>query len=192
MRLNADTELRAGYLYGRVDLERGIGSEILPEFGGLERRTHILLRHDTQTSPFAPANGLLGGVEYRYWDRNPIREGGFSQLDGRASVFHTVRSKDRVFVQFGGGTSFGTAAPVPYKFTLGGLFRLSGYENDEFRGDHYLLGGAGYMLGIGRLPDLIGGPDVCDVGRSMRDRPSTRGMRHRDAPALASDSPWTR
>ena len=27
---------------------------------------------------------------------------------------------------------------------------------------------------------------------SMRDRPSTRGMRHRDAPALASDSPWTR
>ena len=64
VRLNADTELRAGYIYGRVDLERGIGSEILPEFGGLERRTHILLRHDSQTSPFAPASGLLGGIEY--------------------------------------------------------------------------------------------------------------------------------
>ncbi len=158
VRLNEDTELRAGYIYGRVDLERGIGSEILPEFGGLERRTHILLRHDSQTSPFAPISGLLGGIEYRYWDHNPIREGGFGQLEGRGSLFYRVRRRDRVFVQFGGGTSFGAGAPVPYKFTLGGLYRLSGYENDEFRGDHYLLAGAGYMYGLGRLPDLIGGP----------------------------------
>ena len=71
VRLNADAELRAGYLYGRVDLERGIGSEILPEFGGLERRTHILLRHDSQTSPFAPTSGVLGGIEYSVLGSQP-------------------------------------------------------------------------------------------------------------------------
>ena len=163
VRLNADTELRAGYIFGRVDVERGIGAPILPEFGGLERRTHVLLRHDSQTSPFAPTRGLLGVVEYSYWDRNPIREGGFSQLEGRSSLFHSVGRRDRVFVQFAGGTSFGDGAPIPYKFTLGGLYRLSGYENDEFRGDHYLLAGAGYMKGLGRLPDFIGGPIYATV-----------------------------
>ena len=173
-------------LFGRVDVERGIGSVILPEFGGLERRTHILLRHDSQTSPFAPASGLLGGVEYSSWDRNPIGTGGFSQLEGRGSLFHTVRSKDRVFVQFGGGTSFGTTAPVPYKFTLGGLFRLSGYENDEFRGDHYLLarGRLYEAVSVGCRTSSAAG--CMRRWLSTRDRRSTRGMRHRDAPALAS------
>lgn len=40
---------------------------------------------------------------------------------------------------------------------------MSGYENDQFRGDHYLLAGAGYLKGIGRLPDLLGGPIYATV-----------------------------
>jgi NTE family protein len=179
VRLNADTELRAGYIFGRVDVERGIGAAILPEFSGLERRTHVLLRHDSQSRPFAPSSGLLAVVEYSYWDRNPIREGGFGQLDGRSSVFHAIGTRDRVFAQFSAGTSFGANAPVPYKFALGGLYRLSGYENDEFRGDHYLLAGAGYMKGIGRLPDLLGGPifatAAIDVGSAFDTWDAARG-----------------
>ena len=53
--------------------------------------------------------------------------------------------------------------PVAYKFTLGGLYKLSGYENDEFRGNHYMLLGAGYLKRIGRLPDLLGGPMYVSV-----------------------------
>ena len=191
VRLNEDTELRAGYIYGRVDLERGIGSEILPEFGGLERRTHILLRHDSQTSPFAPISGLLGGIEYRYWDHNPIREGGFGQLEGRGSLFYRVRSRDRVFVQFGGGTSFGAGAPVPYKFTLGGLYRLSGTRTMSFEGTTIFSPAQATCM-------VSAGSRTSSADRSTRrscstrDLPSTHGMPPRDAPALASDSPWIR
>ncbi len=77
VRLNADTELRAGYIFGRVDVERGIGALILPEFGGLERRTHVLLRHDSQTGPFAPAGGLLAVVEYLVLGSQPDPAGRF-------------------------------------------------------------------------------------------------------------------
>jgi len=179
VRLNADTELRAGYVFGRVDVERGIGAAILPEFAGLERRSHILLRHDSQTSPFAPSKGLLAVVEYSYWDRNPIREGSFGQLDARSSVFHAVGRGDRIFAHFSAGTSFGTHVPVPYKFALGGLYRLSGYENDQFRGDNYLLAGAGYLRRLGRLPDLLGGPIYAtlaiDVGSAFDTWDAARG-----------------
>ena len=179
VRLNADTELRVGYIFGRVDVERGIGALILPEFGGLERRTHVLLRHDSQTGPFAPARGLLAVVEYSHWDRNPSLPGTFDQLDGRSSLFHSLGRRDRVFVQFSAGTSFGDVVPVSYKFALGGLYRLSGYENDEFRGDHYLLAGAGYLKGLGRLPDFIGGPIYAtvtmDVGSAFDTWDAARG-----------------
>ena len=68
---------------------------------------------------------------------------------------------------------------MPYKFALGGLYRLSGYENDEFRGDNYLLAGAGYLKRLGRLPDLLGGPIYAtvtmDVGSAFDTWDAARG-----------------
>ena len=36
--------------------------------------------------------------------------------------------------------------------------RLGAYDLGEFRGDHYAVVTAGYLRGIGRLPDFLGGP----------------------------------
>ena len=93
VRLNADSELRAGYLFGRVDVERGIGALILPEFGGLERRTHILLRHDSQTGPFAPTRACWRPSSTGTGIATRFGTGGFSQLDGRASLFYAVAQR---------------------------------------------------------------------------------------------------
>ena len=164
LRVSADSELRVGYTFGRVEAERGIGAVILPEFAGAERNTHILYRHDGQTSAFAPSRGLLAITQLVFWDRNPTAPDlNFAQFDAKGSYFRTVNRLDRVYIQYGAGTSFGTDVPIAYKFTLGGLYKLSGYENDEFRGNHYLLFGGGYLKRIGRLPDLLGGPMYLSV-----------------------------
>ncbi len=192
VRLNADTELRAGYLYGRVDLERGIGSEILPEFGGLERRTHILLRHDTQTSPFAPASGLLGGVEYLV--------PGITIPSGRAASASSMAE---------GRCSIPCAARIVCSCSLAAGRRLARQRRFPTSSRSADCSGcpATRTTSFEGTTIFLAVPATCSVSAgsrtssaagclqrwySMRDRPSTRGMRHRDAPALASDSPWTR
>ncbi|HSE41421.1 MAG TPA: hypothetical protein VLH08_11730, partial [Acidobacteriota bacterium] len=42
------------------------------------------------------------------------------------------------------------------QFTVGGLFRVSGLSNDEFRGDHAILGGVGYLRKLADMPPLLG------------------------------------
>ena len=41
---------------------------------------------------------------------------------------------------------------------MGGPLRLGAYNIGEFRGDHYGVLTAGYLRGVGRLPDFLGGP----------------------------------
>ena len=35
--------------------------------------------------------------------------------------------------------------------------RLGSFNNDQLRGDNYLLFGGGYLRGVGRMPDVLGG-----------------------------------
>jgi NTE family protein len=56
------------------------------------------------------------------------------------------------------GTSF-DGQPLPTEqFQLGRPLRLGAEEIGELRGDHYALLTGGYLKGVGRLPDFLGGP----------------------------------
>ena len=76
----------------------------------------------------------------------------------RASYFKSWTKRDRIFLAGTAGYTFEGDLPPYYEFTLGGPLRLSGFDNDEFRGRNVLLGQFGYLRTIGRLPDFVGGP----------------------------------
>ncbi|MCL4195809.1 MAG: hypothetical protein KJZ87_28995, partial [Thermoguttaceae bacterium] len=47
----------------------------------------------------------------------------------------------------------------PYgEFMLGGIYRLSAYQRDRFRGPEMLYGGVGVLHQVAELPFLVGGP----------------------------------
>ena len=81
----------------------------------------------------------------------------FTSGEVRTSWFTRVRNRgDRIFLIGEGGTSFG-AHPLVDDFALGGPLRIGSVNTDQLRGDNYLLGVAGYLRGIGRMPDVLGG-----------------------------------
>ena len=94
---------------------------------------------------------VVGGAAH------PREESQFWQGDIEGSWFKRVRhDKDRMFIRYGAGTSFG-ANPAVERFFLGGPLRLGAFNNDELAGPNYLLGTVGYLRGLGRLPDVLGG-----------------------------------
>ena len=73
-------------------------------------------------------------------------------------MFLPIGRRGRVFLLAGGTTAFdGQVAPL-YQSTLGGPFRLSAFERDEFRGVRTAHVGTGYLHQLARLPDFVGGP----------------------------------
>jgi NTE family protein len=163
-----DAELRVGYDVTDFNGRRRIGSPELPEVEGPERFAHIDFYYDTQTSPLVPTRGLRLRSQLRQFFATPDAVGlpagvtvenpdEFTSAEVRASWFRRVRARtDRLFIIGEGGTSFGDH-PLVDDFALGGPLRLGSFNNDQLRGDNYLLLGAGYLRGVGRMPDVLGG-----------------------------------
>jgi NTE family protein len=161
-------ELRLGYDVTEFMGRRRIGAPDLPEVEGSERFARLDFALDTQTSPLVPTRGLRVRSTLRQFFAAPDPTGlppdvtvdnpeEFTSGEVRASWFRRVRNRsDRLFFIGEGGTSFG-ANPLVNDFALGGPLRLGSFNNDQLRGDNYLLSGVGYLRGVGRLPDVLGG-----------------------------------
>ena len=71
------------------------------------------------------------------------------------------------------GSSFSRNAPIPYEFTLGGPFRLSSFDREQFRGQKFILASGGYLRTITRLPDFLGGnvyvTGIVEIGSAFDD-----------------------
>lgn len=163
-----DAELRLGYDIADYTGRRRVGSPDLPDVDGAEKYAHLDFAMDTQTSPLVPTRGFRLRSTLRQYFSAPtasasIDDGvldspqSFTSGEVRTSWFKRVRDRgDRVFVIGEGGTSFGED-PLVNDFSLGGPLRLGSFNNDQLRGDNYMLFGGGYLRGIGRMPDVLGG-----------------------------------
>jgi NTE family protein len=164
--IGRDNEVRVGATTGRLGTSIAAGDPRLPEVAG--RETHVRLRwlHDGQDSPVVPSRGaravgtinhVLESPELPATFETDRSNDGLTQAEINSSVFWSLRRRDRVFLVAGAGTSFG-ADPLPTEqFQLGTPLRLGAYDIGEFRGDHYTLVTVGYLRGVGRLPDFLGG-----------------------------------
>ena len=86
----------------------------------------------------------------------------------------------------------------PSSFSSAQPLRLGAYDVGELRGDHYGVLTGGYLRGVGRLPDFLGGPifvggwlengsafDDLDSAKLEHQRQPGRDRRHALGPVLA-------
>ena len=166
--IGRSAEIRLGYDITDFTGRRRVGSPDLPEVDGNEEFLHLDVWVDTQTSPLVPTRGFRLRSALRQFFSAPTASGPFEGVllpspqsftsgEVRTSWFTRVRNRgDRVFLIGEGGTSFG-AQPLVDNFALGGPLRIGSVNTDQLRGDNYLLGVVGYLRGIGRMPDVLGG-----------------------------------
>lgn len=162
-----DNEVRVGIRFGRLDASVRAGDPRLPELGGSENVARARWIHDSQDSPVVPSRGARIVGELRHWLQSPDvppefeaagTNDGLTQAEVEGAIFWSVRRRDRLFVLAGGGTSF-DGNPLPTaQFQLGQPLRLGAINVGEIRGPKYLLLTTGYLVGVGRLPDFMGGP----------------------------------
>jgi NTE family protein len=164
--LAAASDLRAGMSYGHLNAAIEAGDPQLPELSGLESRARLQFRHDGQDRVVVPSHGARAVAVIDHIlsapDPPPTYETtrsneGVTQAEVRASVFWPLRRHNRAFLVGGAGTSWGHPLATE-QFELGSPLRLGALDAGELRGDHYGVLTAGYLHGIARLPDFLGGP----------------------------------
>jgi NTE family protein len=152
------SELRFGYDVARISQRIQVGDPLLPEAEGREQRLRLRWIFDGHDQPIVPTKGVRTSVVGLGYLEVPNAEQDFYQSIVRASFFKSWTKRNRVLLAGTFGYTFEGDLPPFYEFTLGGPLRLSGFDNDEFRGRNVLLGQFGYLRTIGRLPDFVGGP----------------------------------
>jgi NTE family protein len=160
------SEVRLGYDASDVRLRLRVGRPTLPEASGADNVASLRWVFDGQNSPMVPSRGVRVRTAMRYFFDTPdivdsegtvVRTAeDVPQGDVVASWFTRVRTRQRVFIAGGAGTSFGED-PGINQFRLGGALRLGALNTDEVRGNNYLLGVVGLLHEWFRLPDVLGG-----------------------------------
>lgn len=161
-----DGDVRVGMSYGRLNANVESGNPLLPELHGAETRTLLSWRHDGQDSVVVPSRGtrlvatmdhIVNAPELPVGFPTARSNDGITQADIRTSLFWTVRERHRTFLAGGAGTTWGHPLATE-QFELGSPMRLGAYNTGELRGDHYGVLTVGYLRGVARLPDFLGGP----------------------------------
>jgi NTE family protein len=166
--LGRDSEIRAGIRTGDLDASLKVGPPILPSLSGAETLARVRWIYDTQDNPIVPSQGthLIGTFRHVFnapdlpasFDVGQTNDG-LTQAEIGGSVFWPARKRlDRLFIGVGAGTSFDGHPLISDQFSLGLPLRLDAFDIGEKTGNHYMSVTAGYLRGVGRLPDFLGGP----------------------------------
>jgi NTE family protein len=148
-------ELRLGLLFGDVDAEVDTGSSLVPDTHSTESGVRARLLHDTRDSGAIPRSGsfavvdLFAPTEALGADEEYIRTE-IQAVKALSSGPNTLVANLR------GGTAFGDEMPYYDQFPLGGFLKLSGYANEQFRGNEYAFGSLVYYHRLSTLPPPLG------------------------------------
>jgi len=153
--LGLNTELRVGAYLGKTRFDRDTGDPLLPEDTDTDSGLIGSLFYDSRNSLVIPTSGSRIALLVR----NPRSELGADNQYIRA-VFNWqgAYSKDKnIFIgNLRYADSVGDDMPYYDQFPLGGFLKLSGYANEQFRGERMAYGNIVYSRQIATLPSLIG------------------------------------
>lgn len=198
--LNPDSfrELRAGVVLQNLSTSVSTGSPERKQEGLMSalRLRYVL---DGQDSATIPSRGVRWETEAQYVLTAP--RGGiggmgdssrsFPRVETSVSAYRPVAKRVTLFGVATAGSAFGGRAPLPLQFTLGGPFRLGGFEADSLRGDAVLYGSVGGLYKIALLPAPLGGPIQIgawlEAGGTGRGLSSIQGQRGASV-ALVADT----
>ena len=153
---NRNSQVRVGYEVGRDEARVQIGDPVLPKIDGLLSVGNVQFVYEGHNNAMVPTRGASLNAQARWFFAAPGSTDSFPQAEIRASYLKPLNEKSSVFTYASAGTTFSDAAAPLEQFTLGGPFRLGAFGPQEFRGDHYVLGSAGYLRRVAYLPPFLG------------------------------------
>ncbi|WPL18795.1 NTE family protein RssA [Thiorhodovibrio winogradskyi] len=148
-------EMRLGPYWGITDVNLDTGSRELPVGWVVDSGLRGRLAYDTLDRAAVPRAGRRVTLEVQA----PLDALGaessyartlFSAFGARSAGPNTLA------VHFKAGTSFGTDMPYYDQFPLGGFLTLSGYANEQFRGNDMVFGSLAYYRQVATLATPLG------------------------------------
>jgi NTE family protein len=155
--VNSRSEVRVGYVFGYQHASRRVGDPVLPDVNGFFNAFRAGWTYDGVDNAQVPTRGLYTKNTLHYYFDTPGAERGLGQFESRNFGFRQLGGRSILFGFGGAGTSFGETAPALEQFTLGGAFRLGGYDFGEFRASNYLQAGGGILYNPEIFPSFLGG-----------------------------------
>lgn len=154
-RLGQYGEFRIGVYYGNIEAVVGTGAADLSEFDGGTGGFQSRLVVDRLNSGTFPTQGYVIDLRALLSRKGVGAEDGYDKLDLFAAKFWE-RDRHSWWTTLNAGTSLGSSIPAYDEFLLGGLFSLSGLQDDALRGQYFGVGRIGYAYQIAQLPALLG------------------------------------
>ncbi len=149
--LGSNTEFRLGALLARARYEVDTGDPRLPEESLNESGLRGTFIYDTLDSGYIPRRGMRLAVSY---DR-PLQDMEYNRLYGNWTGALS-QGENSLVAQLGAGSSFGDPMPYHRRFPLGGFLKVSGYANEQFRGDRMVYAGLVYYRRVASLTPPLG------------------------------------
>lgn len=148
-------ELRVGALLGNARTKLDTGQSSLPESSNNESGVRARIRWDTLDSRYVPRSGARLALDLFSPQTALGADLSYNRLLGTwtgAKSFgkNTLVGRARL------GSSFGSDMPYYDQFTLGGFQELSGYANQQFRGNQVAFGGLIYYRQLATLTPPLG------------------------------------
>lgn len=148
-------ELRIGAFLGNARTKLDTGEPSLPEASNNESGLRARIRWDTLDSRYVPRSGTRLALDLF----SPKKMLGADLDYNRLSATWTGAKsfgKNTLVGRARLGSSFGSDMPFYDQFALGGFQELSGYANEQFRGNQIAFGGLFYYRQLATLPPPLG------------------------------------
>jgi NTE family protein len=149
------SEVRVGWREWVQRWRTDTGTDTRPDLSGTVQWAGVKYRIDDQDRALIARHGLRGQVSAGYL-YNAVGGANAPRFEMTGSYATTMGQKNTLAFGVEGGTMLNRNVSDPFRFTLGGPFRLSSSIVDEFRGTDYFLVRPSYMRRIASLPQPLG------------------------------------
>ncbi|MDB5037906.1 MAG: hypothetical protein JWQ35_1434 [Bacteriovoracaceae bacterium] len=136
--------LRRGFLNSESELAASSVAPFKVQTGSFIGRMSL----DQLDSIYFPSRGVYFSSEYLASRTYLGADQSYRKLSAQIHNFYSL-DRHTVFLSASGGASLGTEVPLYDEYLLGGFRSLSGYREDELRGQDFGVGRVGYIY---RLP----------------------------------------
>lgn len=128
-------EFRIGYMRMAGDTELKVGKPIWPNYDFDRGEIYTTLTADTLDNLYFPTKGYSGLLKFLKSDQDIGADVEFEQAGMEANLAMSWDDRNTLFVGTKIYATIEGNAPLQNKFQLGGLFNLSGFNEDQLSGD---------------------------------------------------------
>jgi NTE family protein len=171
------TEVRLGWEQGYQAANVQVGSQEAPTLSGGTQRFRLRYTFDGQDAPILPRKGLrVIGTAERIM-RAPGASAAYDRVEISSSWFQPRSLTDTVFLGASAGFIDGGQSSPLSEFSLGGILRMSAYQNGEIHGRRYYYATAGYLRQINPGNFIFGGRTNAGLWLELGDASGSQILR---------------